>query len=68
MPKTLVNEKIRLLRDFCIIRGMSDPRVPKIKSMLHECKSEYSMDMLLYNVLRDRETIDDLLARKGYAV
>lgn len=68
-----IREKIVLLCNFCLLkhtqtsRGLkcTDKRKDKIKQLLAQCTSEYQMDTVLHDVLMGRETVNQLLQRKG---
>lgn len=62
--KDLVEKKISLLQDFCILRK-NDDREPLVKTVLEECSSEYEMSRILHDVLVDNITLDAMLTRKG---
>ena len=70
MLKEMIDEKVQILYDFCILvhYGKNDARIDKrekrIRAMLAKCKTERQMTIVLHDVLMGRETINQLLKRK----
>lgn len=65
----LIREKISLLYDFCILTMQShrhDPREPKVREILKACKTESEIQRTVRGLLLGDETLNQLLARKGY--
>ena len=65
----LINEKISLLYDFCILTMQGhkhDNSECRVREMFSACKSEREMERTLHDVLVGKETLEQLLARKGY--
>ena len=62
--KDIINAKIDILCDFNKMQYY-DERRPLVRKMLDACDSEVAMTRLLHDVLMDRESLDDLLKRKG---
>lgn len=64
-----VSEKIHLLYDFCIlskIHSQHDPREARVREMFKSCKTEDEIQRTIRGVLFGTETLEQLLARKGY--
>lgn len=67
--KELIREKISLLYDFCILTMQNhkhDPREHKVREMLKSCGTESEIQRAIRGVLLGNETLEQLLARKGY--
>ena len=70
MLKEIIDEKVQLLYDFCILthHGKSgkgkDKREKSVRAMLAECGTERKMTVALHDVLMGRETINQVLQRK----
>ena len=65
----IIYEKLELLYDFCILTmraNKHDPKENRVREMLSSCKSEREMERTLHDVLVGNETLEQLLARKGY--
>lgn len=64
----LINEKVELLYDFCILRhrrGEADSREDAVRELLNKCGTESRMQNVLHDVLLERTTLTDLLKEKG---
>ena len=59
-----IDDKINLLRDFCILRRGATKQEKAIRNILSNCKSEIQMEQKLYNVLHGIETLKDLIRRE----
>ena len=59
-----INEKIELLRDFCILRHKAKKQEAAVRSILAGCKSEIQMEQKLHNVLYGAESLKDLINRE----
>ena len=67
--KTVIAEKIRLLYEFCILSMVhhhNDPREARVREMLSACRTEDEAQLTIRGVLLGDETLEQLLARKGY--
>lgn len=62
--KDLVEKKIALLHDFCLLKK-NDDREPLVKAVLDKCVDEYEMSRVLRDVLVGNTTLDAMLTRKG---
>ena len=63
-PKEIaVDRKIALLKDFCIL-DRKDCREDAVRDMLTKCRDEHQMTTVLHDVLREIETLDELLERR----
>ena len=60
--ETAVARKISLLRDFDILKPM-DSREDTVRKILMKCPDEHKMTQVLHDVLRETETLDQLIAR-----
>ncbi len=63
--KTVVQEKVELLQDLCILKRKNDPRKKAVRQALKECGSELRMEIMLHDVIMGRKTLDELLVTKG---
>ena len=66
---SIVSEKIHLLYDFCVLtmtHHQHDPKEVRVREMLKACKTEDEMQRTIRGVLFGTETLEQLLARKGY--
>lgn len=64
----LINEKVELLYDFCILRyrkGKPDAREDAVRELLNKCGTETRMQNALHDVLLERITLTELLQKKG---
>lgn len=61
-----VYEKMRCLRELCIIRKGDARKIPTRK-MLLDLRSSILMDNVIRGVITREYTLDELLKRKGYA-
>lgn len=64
----LINEKIELLYDFCILRyrrRKPDARENAVRELLEECGTESRMQNALHDVILERITLTELLQKKG---
>lgn len=61
--KNLIDEKIELLRDFCLLRGRATKQEETIRKILATCDNEIQMEQKLHNVLRGKETLKDFIDR-----
>lgn len=67
--KAIINEKIRLLYDFCILSkafGRHDSKEIRVREMLETCTTEFEVERMLHDLLTGEETLVHLLARKGF--
>ena len=64
----LIQQKIELLEDFCIIEKHNDPRRRLVRKALRQCGTELHMEQMLYDVLRGTTTIENVLAQRGFIV
>ena len=65
----VINDKISLLYDFCILtmrQHQHDPGESRVREMFKSCKTEDEMQRTIRGVLFGTETLEQLLARKGY--
>lgn len=62
--KQMVDKKISLLHDFGFIEYESDI-VPLVEGVLNKCNTENEMSVVLHDVVTYRETLTDMLKRKG---
>lgn len=63
--KSPIDEKIELLRDFCILRKNANKQEEAIRNILAGCKSEIQMEQKLHNVLHGKESLKDLINRES---
>ena len=66
--KAIINEKIRMLYDFCILTkafGRHDSKEARVREMLEMCTTEFEIERVLHDLLTGEETLVHLLARKG---
>lgn len=61
--KDFIAKKLNLLHDFCMLKK-NDEREQRVFDILNKCESERQMDILLYDVVRFNETIDEFITRK----
>ena len=61
----IIREKIRLLKDFCILARRHDDNEERVIDMLKMCSTERDIERTLHDVLTGEETLEHLLARKG---
>lgn len=67
-PKSIVDEKIELLYDFCKLRhrkGGPDSREDAVRRLLEACGNEQKMQIVLHDVLMGRINLSALLKKKG---
>ena len=62
--KDFIAKKISLLHDFCMLKK-DDDREQMVFDLLNKCDCERQMDILLHDVVTFKESLDDLLKRKG---
>ena len=65
----IIREKIHLLYDFCVLTMKNhkhDSNEHRVRKMLSECRSEMEIERTLHDVIFGNETLEHLLARKGY--
>ena len=65
----LIREKISLLYDFCILTTRNrkhDPNESRIRALLKNCNNENEVQRVVRGLLLGDETLEQLLARKGY--
>ena len=62
--KDLVDKKISLLHDFCLLKT-DDDREPLVRAVLDKCTDEYDMSHVLHDILVGNTTLDAMLTRKG---
>ena len=69
MMTEIINEKVDLLYDFCILRhrrgNKEDARENAVRQMLKKCGTETRMQIALHDVLMDKITLSELLQQKG---
>lgn len=68
MMRELIDEKINLLYDFCILkykRGKEDTYENAVRKLLAECGTESRMQIVLHDVLLEKTTLTELLKKKG---
>lgn len=58
-----IEKKVSLLKDFAFLTEQDD-REDVIKNILGTCKSERELDIMLHDVVRFNETIDEFITRK----
>lgn len=68
IKKSVINEKISLLQDFCILKKGDKETEKAVKTLLKECQTELKATITLHDVLQGRETLQHLLKRKGIVV
>lgn len=68
IKKSDINEKVSLLRDFCILKKEDKETEKAVKTLLKQCKTELKATIVLHDVLQGRETLQQLLKRKGIVV
>ena len=64
----IINEKVELLYDFCILRhgrGKEDSREDAVRKLLTKCGTEIRMETVLHDVLVGRISLTELLQKKG---
>lgn len=64
MTKMVANEKINLLRDFCIIDKKDREKVSAVKSLFLKC-SEFEVERLIRDMLEGIYTLEELLMKRG---
>lgn len=65
----LINEKISLLYDFCILtmRGHKhDPYERRTREMLNACQTENEISRVMHDILVGNYTLEQTLIRKGF--
>lgn len=58
--KDYIQSKIRLLRDFCILRR-NDTRTVIVRKILASKKNEIQIDQFLHDILRGNKTLDQAI-------
>ena len=58
--KEYIQSKIRLLRDFCILRR-NDAREAIVRKILAAKQNEIQIDQFLHDILRGNKTIDQAI-------
>ena len=58
----IVDKKIGLLRDFCILKGYGK-KEKLVRELLSRCTNDLQMDILLHDVLVGNTTLDEMLGR-----
>jgi hypothetical protein len=61
--RSLVDEKIELLKDFCILRRGATKQEEAVRNILATCDSEIQMEQKLYNMLHGKETIKEFISK-----
>lgn len=60
MSKKYIQEKIYLLRNFCVI-SKNDPREPLVKKVLAEKQNEIQVENFLHDIIRGYKSLDQAL-------
>lgn len=58
--KEYIQSKIRLLRDFCILRR-NDAREAVVRKILEARETEIQIDQFLHDILRGNKTLDQAI-------
>jgi hypothetical protein len=58
-----IDDKISLLRDFCLLKRNASKQEAAVRQILGDCETETQMEQKLYNVLHGKETLKDFIAR-----
>lgn len=58
--KDYIQSKIRLLRDFCILRR-NDARTVIVRKILAAKQSEIQIDQFLHDIIRGNKTLDEAI-------
>lgn len=58
-----IDAKIKILRDFCILRPNAHVQTAAVRNILTACANEHQMDIKLHDLLRGHETIKEFIAR-----
>ena len=61
--KFIIRGKIRLLMDFCILKGSAKKQIESVYNILATCNSEVQMDQKIHNMLHGKETLKDFINR-----
>lgn len=65
----IINEKIHLLYDFCVLRHprkcRKDPREELCRKALAQCRTEREIERVLHDVTRGRKSLNEVLKQKG---
>ena len=64
----LINEKVEILYDFCILRhrkGKPDVREDAVRELLTKCGTELRMENALHDVLVGHIKLTELLKKRG---
>jgi hypothetical protein len=66
--QAIINEKIALLRDFCILGYNATRQEESVRIILGNCASELQMEQKLHDVLVGKETLKAFIKRYGAVV
>ena len=64
MFENIINEKIELLHDFCVLNKRAPKQEQSVRDILSRCKSEIEIERKLHDVLRGYETLKQLIKRE----
>lgn len=59
----IVEKKISLLHDFCLIKGES--QADDVRELLSSCGNEIQMDNILHDILVGKTTMESVLKYRG---
>ena len=62
--RNIVDDKIELLKDFCILRKGATKQEESVRIILSNCPNELAMERKLFNVLHGNESLKDLIKRE----
>lgn len=58
-----IDDKIEILRDFCILKRGAAKQEAAVREILENCENEIQMEQKLHNVLRGKETLKEFIGR-----
>lgn len=59
----LINDKIKILKDFCILSKGRSKSEPAVRNILKGCDTEYQMENKLHDLLCGNETLQAFITR-----
>ena len=62
--RNIIDEKVELLRDFCILKNNATKQEEAIRKILASCSSEVQMEQKIHNVLYGKESLKDLIKKE----
>ena len=64
----LIDEKIELLRDFCVLSRASKKNEDAVRKILATCKTEVQVEQKVHNLIVRKETLKEFIQRNSAAL